>query len=172
MDACTLRAAGAADAEFLLRVYASTRQGELAATGWSAAQLDAFLRQQFAAQDGYYRRHFPQAQFAIVQSEGADAGRLVVDRDDDEIRLLDIALLPQYRRRGLGGAMLRALLAEATASRRRVSLHVECNNPALALYAKMGFVAVQDAGIYRLMHWHPGAADAPRAEMAAEPLAA
>jgi ribosomal protein S18 acetylase RimI-like enzyme len=149
----TLRPAGADDTALLLRVYAETRRDELASTGWPAEQRQAFLRMQFAAQDSHYRQYFAAAHFDIVEAWGSDVGRFYVDRADDEIRVLDIALLPEYRGRGLGGALLRAVLAEAGASGRRVALHVERNNPAAALYQRLGFVVVDHQGIYQQMHW-------------------
>jgi ribosomal protein S18 acetylase RimI-like enzyme len=155
MDSWTLRAAGAADTEFLYRVYASTRREELAPALWSAAQTEAFLRSQFSLQDRHYRRHYPAARFDIVQAWGEPAGRLYVDRSSDEICVLDIALLPAFRRRGLGRSLLSALLAEAAAAAQRVSLHVERNNPALGLYRQLGFEVVDDQqGVYLQMHWH------------------
>ncbi len=157
--AWTLRAAGADDAALLLRIYAGTRERELALTGWDAAQQEAFVRMQFVAQDRAYRQQFPQAEHAVVQVAGADAGRILVDRGDIEIRLIDIALLPEYRGQGLGSALLQSLVAEAAAAARRVSLHVAIDNPAALLYRRLGFVAVEDCGLHTLMHWLPP--DAP-----------
>lgn len=160
MIAWTLRAAGDDDDEFLFRVYAGTRAEELAQTGWDAAQLETFLRMQFAAQAAHYRREFPAAEYTVVQAGGVDVGRLYLDRRDDEICILDIALLPGYRRLGLGSALLRAVLAEAATARRRVVLHVERDNPALGLYLRLGFVEIDERGIYKLMHWQLPADDA------------
>jgi ribosomal protein S18 acetylase RimI-like enzyme len=70
-----------------------------------------------------------------------------------EIRLVDIALLPEHRGRGIGGALLRGLLDEGAVSGRRVSMHVERSNPALRLYERLGFERVKDDGIYWLMEW-------------------
>ena len=52
-------------ADFLYRVYASTRYEELAPAGWPPEQVEAFLRMQFRAQDTHYRTHFPAAAFAV-----------------------------------------------------------------------------------------------------------
>ena len=174
MESWTLRAAGAADGEFLFQVYSGTRLEELAATGWDSAQQEAFLRMQFAAQNSHYRRYFPAARFEIVQAGGIDVGRFYVDRGDCDIRLLDIALLPEYRRRGLGGALLRALLVEAAASKRTVSIHVERNNPALKLYLRLGFLEVDDdGGVYRRMQWRaPAGGELPVGALAEKAVAA
>jgi ribosomal protein S18 acetylase RimI-like enzyme len=155
MDGWTLHAASAADAEFLYRVYASTRYEELAPTGWTIEQQEAFLRSQFAAQDAHYRQHYPAARFDIVHAWGERVGRLYVERRSDEIRVLDIALFPQFRRRGLGCALLVSLIDEASALGQRVSLYVERNNPALNLYRQLGFVPIDAHGIYLLMYRLP-----------------
>ena len=108
-----LRPARAEDREFLLRVYASTREEELRLVDWSDEQKAAFVRQQFEAQDAYYREHYDPATFDVIEADGTPAGRLYVARWEDEIRIIDIALLPEHRRRGIGTALLRALLDEA-----------------------------------------------------------
>jgi ribosomal protein S18 acetylase RimI-like enzyme len=134
-----LRPATAEDAGFLYRVYASTREEELAATPWSAEQKEAFLRMQFAAQDEHYRAHYTGASYDIILVDGAPAGRLYVYRTPREIRVMDIALLPEFRRRGVGERVFRDLFAEADDRRQVVSIHVEYYNVARRLYERLGF---------------------------------
>jgi ribosomal protein S18 acetylase RimI-like enzyme len=153
----TLRLAGADDTAFLLRVYASTRRDELAGTGWGEAQVQTFLEMQFRAQDRYYREQFPDGRFEIVEVDGCRVGRLCTDRSGEAIHLIDIALLSEHRCGGLGGAIVRSLLAEAAAAAIPVSLHVELHNPARRLYERLGFVATELHGIHQQMHWLPPA---------------
>lgn len=156
--AVTLRPIGPADSEFLLLVYASTREEELKPVPWSSEQKDAFLRQQFEAQTAYWRETYPAADFAVVEVDGAPAGRFYVNRGRDEIRLVDVALLPEYRRGGIGTELIRELLAEAETRGLPVTIHVEVFNPARALYERLGFEQVEDRGMYQLMQWRPAAA--------------
>ena len=114
----------AADAEFLLRVYAGTRTEELAVAPWTDAELDAFLRMQFDAQDRSYREQRPAAAFDVIVVDGAPAGRLYVDRLADEIRIVDIALLPEHRGRGVGTLLIRRVLDEGGETGRPVTIHV------------------------------------------------
>src|SRR3954468_6187280 len=109
----TLRPAEAADRDLLLRIYASTREEELALTDWDDAQKDAFLIQQFTAQDAHYREHYRGAVFNIILLGDERIGRLYLPRRPDEIRVMDIALLPPHRNRGYGTALLRDLQSEA-----------------------------------------------------------
>ena len=153
--AITLRPIQPGDEEFLYRVYASTREAELALVDWDAAQKEAFLRMQFAAQHAYYQEHYADAAFQVILADGRPAGRLYVARWPDEIRIVDIALLPEHRNAGIGTALLRELLAEGTRAGKPVSIHVERFNPALRLYARLGFTSIADKGVYVLMQWSP-----------------
>ncbi|WP_435103765.1 GNAT family N-acetyltransferase [Arhodomonas sp. AD133] len=158
-----LRPTSAEDREALFAIYASTRTEELALLAWSESHKDRFLRMQFEAQDRHYRGHFPDASFQVIEVDGGVAGRLYVDRRADEIRIVDIALLPAYRNAGIGGGLLAALIEEGSTHRLPVSVHVEKNNPALRLYRRLGFREVGDAGVYWLLRRDPDtAADAQR----------
>src|SRR5688572_21196183 len=99
-----LRPTSEADSRLLFEIYAATRQEELAVTGWSDAEKTAFLSAQFAAQSEAYAR-YPGATFSIVLVDGAGAGRLYVARWPNEICIMDIALLPEFRGKGIGGRL-------------------------------------------------------------------
>ena len=146
--ALTLRPAVTSDADLLRRVYASVRAEELALVPWSDAEKDAFLRHQFDAQHAHYREHYVGASFDVIEVDGEPVGRLYVARWEDEIRIMDIALLPEHRGRGVGTQILRGLLEEGALTGKRVSIHVEMNNPAVRLYERLGFVQAAVHGVY------------------------
>jgi ribosomal protein S18 acetylase RimI-like enzyme len=148
-----LRPATQADREFLIGVYGSVRAEELVQVAWTDTQQDAFVRMQFDVQDRQYRAANPDASFDVVEVDGRPAGRLYVDRRVDDIRIVEIALLPELRGRGIGSRLIRGLLDEAADSGRRVSLHVEVHNRAADLYTRLGFVPVAERGVHRLMEW-------------------
>jgi GNAT superfamily N-acetyltransferase len=147
----TLRPVEPGDGEFLYRVYASTREEELARTGWDEAQKAAFLRMQFDAQSSYYEEHFRGEEFSVILSDGHPAGRLYVARWQEDIRIVDIALLPAYRGKGIGTRLLNDLISASEESGKPLSIHVERFNPALHLYERLGFRVVADKGVYLLM---------------------
>lgn len=152
-----LRSVGETDAAFLEQVYRSTREEELSRTGWSEAQKAAFIAMQFHAQDRHYRQHYPVALWLIVEHHGQPVGRLYLERWESEHRIIDIALLPVARGRGLGTALLRDLLDEAAGLQRRVGIHVEKMNPAMTLYRRLGFRTVADKGVHDLLEWSAAA---------------
>lgn len=143
------------DREFLFRVYASTREEELSVVPWSDEQKESFLRFQFGAQSRYWNEHFPDASFDVIELDGEPVGRLYVDRRDDEIRLIDIALLPEHRGKGLGGELMDEILTEGAEKGLLVRIHVERENPAMRLYERLGFEKIEEQGVYDLMEWTP-----------------
>lgn len=147
----SLRPVTPSDEGFLLQVYASTRREEMAQTGWSEGQIDAFLEMQYKAQRQHYREHYADASFDVILVEGRAAGRLYLQRRKDEHRIVDIALLPEFRGQGIGRNMLADIIATAAKEGKVVRIHVERNNPALRLYQRLGFVPIGDSGVYFLM---------------------
>jgi ribosomal protein S18 acetylase RimI-like enzyme len=139
------------DREFLVELYGSVREPELAHLPWDEATRRAFVEQQFAAQDAHYREHYPGATLDVIEVDGEAAGRLYVHRGAREIRIMDIALMPEFRGQGIGGDLLRSLCAEAEASGWTLSIHAEHNNPARRLYERLGFQDAGEHGVYVLM---------------------
>ena len=151
------------DLPFSAAVYASTREEELAPTGWAPELKQAFLAQQHEAQHHHYRSHYPGAEWLIVKRGGERLGPPLSGRVGQGIRVIDIALLPEARGKGLGGALLADILAAAAAAGKAVSAHVERNNPALRLYHRLGFGLAEDKGVYLLIKWPAPAVEDPAA---------
>jgi len=149
----SLRPATPADRDLLFRVYASTREEELAPVPWPAVAKEAFLRQQFDAQDAWWRTHYTGATFEVVVVDGRDAGRLYLWEGPSEVRIVDVALLPEARGGGAGTTLLRDVQRHAAAARKSVTIHVERMNPALPLYERLGFRLVEDKGVYLFLSW-------------------
>src|SRR3954467_9873691 len=141
------------DDSFLAGVYASTRMEELAVTGWSDEEKFAFCRSQFDAQSAHYRENYPGASLQVIEDAGVPIGRLYVARWEREIRIMDIALLPEHRGSGIGTKLLRELQEEARSAGKSLTIHVERFNPAMELYQRLGFRQVEDKGVYLLLEW-------------------
>jgi ribosomal protein S18 acetylase RimI-like enzyme len=111
---------------------------------------------QFAAQAQYYREHYPNTSFDVIVLDGRPVGRLYVARWTGEIRIVDIALLPEFCNRGIGTRVLRDLQVEAAAAGKPLRIHVERFNPALRLYERLGFRQLEDKGVYLFLEWVSG----------------
>lgn len=150
-----LRPIRESDQPFLRKLYGSTREEELKQTGWSDTEKENFLDFQHKAQHEHYMREYSSSQFDIILADGHRVGRLYVDRRDDEIRIVDIALLPDHRSKGYGSYFLLQLLEEGRKKQVPIRIHVEHNNPALSLYKRMGFKQIDTNGVYLLMERAP-----------------
>jgi ribosomal protein S18 acetylase RimI-like enzyme len=156
-----LRPITANDREFLLRVYYSTRADELALVPWNDEQKWAFARQQSDAQQREYHSRFPDAQYDVILCDGEPAGRFWVGRDEEEIRLLDIAVLPEYQNRGIGTVLLRKLSEEGAREGKRLRHMVfKFNTEAMRFYERLGFRQIEDVGMYIHLELVPHAARA------------
>ena len=139
------------DMQFLLNLYATTRMDELAQVDWTNEQKAGFIVQQFTAQHEHWQANYTDTTWDLILRDGIPIGRLYVSRWPDEIRIIDIALMPEYRNAGIGTHFFRELFEEADNSGRKVSIHVEMFNPARRLYERLGFVQAEDRGVYLLM---------------------
>lgn len=144
-----------ADLPFLTALYACTRQQELAHIPWTPEQKAAFFDMQFRAQHAHYQQHYPTAQWLLILLGNEPVGRVYLDRWPREHRLVDIALVPAHRSRGIGSALIEDLIEEAAAARKPLTIHVEKNNPARSLYDRLGFRAVDEHGVYDLLERRP-----------------
>lgn len=152
----SLRPAQPDDEPFLSELYSSTRNEEVSAFGWNAAQKEMFLKLQFTAQRQHYQMAYPDAEDRIILLEDRPAGRILVSRAEQEILLVDIALLPEHRGRGIGAALIRELTYEVAAKGAPVRLHVEKHNRAARLYDRLGFTVIGDTGVYYEMEKRSG----------------
>lgn len=155
MQDITYRPIEESDSSFLFDVYASAQQEELALSGWPKRLQEGFLRQQFEAEKMFFTEQFSQADLRIVLFEGEPIGRLYLDKKVSEIEVLDIALLPEYRNRGIGTELIRDILEEAQECNKAVHIHVRRRNPSVRLYYRLGFYRIADDGNNCLMEWEP-----------------
>lgn len=150
----------AGDEDFLLQVYAATRAEEVARTGWDPACAEAFVRMQFEVQRRAYAMAYPDATWQVILLGDVPVGRVLVDRGPERMRLVDIALLPHHRSRGIGGALVAALQAAAASCGQPLRLHAETGSRAAGLYRRLGFVETGRAGFRAEMEWRPAGAPA------------
>jgi GNAT superfamily N-acetyltransferase len=151
----SLRPITDADMDFLLALYGTTREEELRQVDWTPEQKAAFVDHQFRAQHRYWQENYSQTSWDLIVRDDVRIGRLYVARWEREIRIVDIALVPQVRGAGIGTRLIRAVFDEADGSGRTVSIHVESYNPARRLYERLGFVQAGEQGVYLRMERPP-----------------
>jgi [ribosomal protein S18]-alanine N-acetyltransferase len=93
----------------------------------------------------------PGVWLTIARLNGSAAGFALARVIGDEAELLLLATLPQVRRLGVGGALLRSAMEEARSrGAKRLYLEVRSNNDAIGFYVRLGFHKVgQRRGYYR-----------------------
>jgi ribosomal protein S18 acetylase RimI-like enzyme len=145
------------DKELLKRIYGSTRLKEMEMVPhWKESEKTAFIQQQFEAQHVYYQDNYKGAYFWVIEKTGIPIGRLYLhpEYSKNSIRIIDITLLPEFRRQGIGEQLLKDIIALGCKTGRPVSIHVESFNPAINLYKRLGFRIVDEKnGVYYLMEW-------------------
>jgi len=154
--ALALRPVMPEDERLRLEIYASTRADELAQIPWDEAQREAFLKMQLTARDRSYRMYYTGLEDHIILFNDHPVGRLLVVRGDEEFRLADIALLPEYRRAGIGTALVKELMEEAGRGNKPLRLQVERSNPqARGLYERLGFATIGENDTHFQMEYRP-----------------
>jgi ribosomal protein S18 acetylase RimI-like enzyme len=144
------------DLRFAFDLYADVRAAELAPVPWTEDEKRRFLLQQAELQHRHYFDNYPGADLLLIEDGASPIGRVYVYRSPGEIRLMDIALRADRRNRGIGSAMLRELMDEASAVGSTLTLHVEPENPAQRLYRRLGFRLIEHRGVYDFLGWNPG----------------
>ena len=143
------------DEAVLLEIYRSTRVDEMAISGWDPSQQDTFVRIQFAAQQYYYAAAFPNGEHKIILSDGRPIGRIYTAECQDELRILDITVLPSERNKGVGTPLIKDVLARAQALGKPAKVYVETYNPSLRLFERLGFTRIEEDGLNVLLEWSP-----------------
>ena len=156
-DALRFHRVAEADLAFVYALYAQVRAAELAPVPWPQHAKDAFLAEQATLQHRHYVANYPGADLLVIEDGSGPIGRVYVYRAPTEIRIMDIALLPDRRNHGIGTKLLHEVLDEARATGSRVTLHVEPDNPAQRIYHRLGFQLIEHRGVYDFLGWDPPA---------------
>jgi ribosomal protein S18 acetylase RimI-like enzyme len=151
-----LRNLTANDMPQVQRIYTASRSDDPVLTLWPQDQLAAFLQSQCHAQHQHYTQHYVGAEFKLLELDGQVAGRLYWQCLQSELRLIEITLLPEFRARGFATLLVQHLQALAAQRSLPLALNVACtNHRALALYQRLGFVVLDNDGMYYDMQWVP-----------------
>ena len=129
----------------------------MALVPWSDEQRHAFVSSQFAAQQDFYSRTYGQADHSIILTRGRAVGCLYLARLEDQLRIVDVTILPKDRNAGIGSYLLKRLQNEARRSEQPLRIYVERFNPSMTLFERLGFQSIEEQGVHLLMQWSPNA---------------
>jgi RimJ/RimL family protein N-acetyltransferase len=149
-----LRSERPEDRTFRFRLFCDSRPPEWYQVTLEPSVREQVMRMQFEAQTKTYAARFPKARFDIVELEGEPVGRIVVNRPGVMVHVVDHAIVPGLRNRGLGTSIMQALMDEAAEARVPVRLKVaDANDPSLKLYLRLGFKPIETAPFYIELEW-------------------
>ncbi|MBX3120522.1 MAG: GNAT family N-acetyltransferase [Fimbriimonadaceae bacterium] len=140
---------------FFRRLFDITRAPEFQMSGIVGDPLAQLLESQYHARQTHYAAMYPTAEYRLILADGELTGGMIVREMDEHLHLIDITLLDECRGRGIGTLVMRELQATAESAGKGVLLHVEHFNPARRLYDRLGFVEVEEIGLYKRMVWKP-----------------
>jgi ribosomal protein S18 acetylase RimI-like enzyme len=91
----------------------------------------------------------------IVLVDGNPVGWIACKEEVKQIEILDLHILPDYQRRGIGGKLISDIWAHAARSGKEVLLSVLKTNPSITLYKRLGFIAIGQTETHILMKRNP-----------------
>lgn len=139
---------------FLKYVYEAVRREEVAAWGFDESAAQAFLQMQYNMQQRSYELQYPESVLHMIWVEHIQAGKLHVADRTESLTLVDIALLPQFQRQGVGTKFVLGLQQLAKQSGKPLRLTATARSPAERLYARLGFEVVEGNEVQVRMEWH------------------
>jgi GNAT superfamily N-acetyltransferase len=152
----TWRAATDADKPLLLALFVADRRADFAPLGLSEQQLAPLLDMQFRGRDLTYAQKYPAATDIILcLADGTPVGRHLVERQPEAYRSIDLAVLPEFQRRGIGAWALGQIQRLAEIEGVVFDLRVVKSNPAVRLYERLGFRKRSEDEISWEMRWEP-----------------
>ncbi|MDQ4625817.1 GNAT family N-acetyltransferase [Janthinobacterium lividum] len=141
------------DDGFAAALYSSTR-GDLRQMPAEPAVIEQLIAMQQRMQSHGYRQAYPHAVYLVLQHGDIPIGRLILDRQDQVLHLVDIAILPAAQGQGAGSAVLRGLQAQAGAEQWQIHLAVNKSNAAArALYQRLGFRLRGENEVQEQLEW-------------------
>jgi ribosomal protein S18 acetylase RimI-like enzyme len=154
--ALSTRMEAAADEAFLFSLFESVKGPLFARMPVDDDMKVRLLHMQFRAMTQSYRASCPDGAFQIVTIDDVPIGQLITDRAGDRIYIVYIALLPSWRHRGIGSALMGALLDRAQAHDLGCEATVAVDNiPSLRLWEGLGFAERTRDAVNIILEWWP-----------------
>jgi ribosomal protein S18 acetylase RimI-like enzyme len=148
-----LRPARTDDQEFFYRLFCSVHSEKLQLVSLNLEEKNRLIELMYEGFTRHYRTLAPASDDRVVLLNNESIGRMILLQMSKEIWLADLAILPEYRQRGIGSALIGQLQAESMMSKRPVRLQVPQFDRALRLYQRLGFYEVDKVGPYLHLEW-------------------
>ncbi len=144
------------DEAFLSGLYATTREEDVAMWGLPEEQARALVDMQYRAQKMQYDAQYPDARHEIILFEGIPVGRSMASWKETALHGIDLAILPEYRSKGIGSIILKNWARDAEETGRTFNFSVvKTNFKAIKLYQRLGFVFTGETVSHYLMEGRP-----------------
>src|SRR6266516_2018663 len=153
LDRISLLPVTDADTSFLLELYQSSRGDDLRGLGGDDERISEFLTMQHEAQQRFDATEYKRPTEQVVLRDGELIGRMIYEPRENEIRCVDIALLPQHRNAGVGAYLIRQLQDEARRRNKPWRLQVIRFSRAVGLFERLGFQRISETGTHFQMEW-------------------
>lgn len=154
-EGLTLRPEAPADRAFLERLH-TLRRADLRLADAEPEYIESVVDMQYRAQTEGYGAQFPNALYFVIEKLGTAVGRLCLDFGPNEVRVVDLAFLPEARGKGYGSAILKAMQRAARQTMTPVTLTVQTTNVvARRTMAALGFQLDRDGPLHQHLIWYP-----------------
>lgn len=138
---------------FLFSLFCSARP-ELSSLPLPPQQLELLLQQQHKLQQTGYAAQYPHAIALIIKYQSLSIGKIILNKTDKSVHLVDFIIAPQWRGQGYGSVILQALKHYAHTYGVLVSLSVDQQNlKAKQLYLRLGFVTYDSSETHEWLCW-------------------
>ena len=152
-DQIALRPLAESEQDFWRAVFFDVSRDYFAILNLPENDLHQLLEAQYRAQTKHYAEYYPQAANSVILFENERAGRVILSTEEDDLHLIDIAVVKNFRNRGIGTQVLRWLFEESRRTKLPIRFYVEKNNRAFRLYERMGFLKIADLESHHQMQW-------------------
>jgi ribosomal protein S18 acetylase RimI-like enzyme len=151
-----LRPKTAADTAFLFDLHESVKGAELALMPVADPLRRQLLEMQSRAMTMSYRSGFPAGRFEVVTLNQVPIGRLITGNGQDRFHIVYIALVPEWRNRGLGTVLMTLVLDQPRRRGTTCEATVALDNLAsLRLWCRLGFTGRERGSTGLILEWRP-----------------
>ncbi len=145
------------DAAFLRALHDSVKGAEFAWLPAGDPVRRQLLEMQFRAMTMSYRAGFPAACFEVFTLNETPIGRLITDRNAGRLSIVYVALLPEWRNKGIGTLLMTSVLNEARRRHEPCEATVALDNPiSQRLWSRLGFIERRRNLTDIVLEWRPG----------------